>query len=218
MTETAATAADPAHIVGAPVLIVVDIQGGADPPRGLAHRDPLHGRSHGACAPRARGHPAQPRERASPSSSFRRCTSRHSSTSAASSTAPRARTASRADRTPSWRPASTPSRASSSSRSAATRRSSERNSRSCSRPTRPRRCCSSAGSPTCACTTPPSTRTSTTTAFRVLTDCVGGSTQQAHDNALQAMHYLQRDALVTAEDVHGYIDSRIDDGLVRAGA
>jgi nicotinamidase-related amidase len=29
MTETAATAADPAHIVGAPVLIVVDIQGGA---------------------------------------------------------------------------------------------------------------------------------------------------------------------------------------------
>lgn len=53
---------------------------------------------------------------------------------------------------------------------------------------------------------------------RVITDCVAGSTQQAHDNALAAVRYLQRDALVTAEDVHGYIDSRIDDGLVRAGA
>ncbi len=53
---------------------------------------------------------------------------------------------------------------------------------------------------------------------RVITDCVAGSTQQAHDSALGAVRYLQRDALVTAEDVHGYIDSRIDDGLVRAGA
>jgi nicotinamidase-related amidase len=43
--------------------------------------------------------------------------------------------------------------------------------------------------------------------FRVLTDCVGGSTQEAHDNALKAMHYLQRDALVTADDVNGWLDT-----------
>lgn len=36
--------------------------------------------------------------------------------------------------------------------------------------------------------------------FRVLTDCVGGSSQEAHDSALKAMHYLQRDALVTAAE------------------
>ena len=41
--------------------------------------------------------------------------------------------------------------------------------------------------------------------FRVLTDCVGGSTQQAHDNALQAMHYLQRDALVTAAQTNAWL-------------
>jgi len=43
--------------------------------------------------------------------------------------------------------------------------------------------------------------------FRVLTDCVGGSTQQAHDNALQAMHYLQRDALVTAAQTNAWLDT-----------
>lgn len=44
---------------------------------------------------------------------------------------------------------------------------------------------------------------------RVITDCVAGSTQQAHDNALAAMRYLQRDALVAADDVLGYIDSQL---------
>jgi len=53
---------------------------------------------------------------------------------------------------------------------------------------------------------------------RVITDCVAGSTQQAHDNALAAIHYLQRDALVTADDVHGYIDARINAESVRVGA
>jgi nicotinamidase-related amidase len=36
---------------------------------------------------------------------------------------------------------------------------------------------------------------------RVVTDCVGGSSHDAHDAALRAMAYLQRDALVTAADV-----------------
>jgi nicotinamidase-related amidase len=36
---------------------------------------------------------------------------------------------------------------------------------------------------------------------RVVTDCVGGSTQEAHDAALRAIHYLQRDALVGHADV-----------------
>lgn len=43
---------------------------------------------------------------------------------------------------------------------------------------------------------------------RVLTDCITGSTRQAHDNALQAIRYLQRDALVTADDVHRSIELR----------
>ncbi|MDT0235021.1 isochorismatase family cysteine hydrolase [Curtobacterium sp. BRB10] len=42
--------------------------------------------------------------------------------------------------------------------------------------------------------------------FRVVTDGVGGSTQQAHDNALAAMQYLQRDALVTTADVTAWLD------------
>lgn len=45
--------------------------------------------------------------------------------------------------------------------------------------------------------------------FRVLTDCVGGSSERAHDNALEAMHYLQRDALVTAEQVNAWLDERV---------
>jgi nicotinamidase-related amidase len=36
---------------------------------------------------------------------------------------------------------------------------------------------------------------------RVVTDCVGGSSQRAHDAALEAMGYLQRDCRVTSHDV-----------------
>jgi len=36
---------------------------------------------------------------------------------------------------------------------------------------------------------------------RVVTDCVGGSSQRAHDAALEAMAYLQRDCLVEHADV-----------------
>jgi nicotinamidase-related amidase len=36
---------------------------------------------------------------------------------------------------------------------------------------------------------------------RVVTDCVGGSSPRAHDAALEAMAYLQRDCLVTRDDV-----------------
>jgi len=37
--------------------------------------------------------------------------------------------------------------------------------------------------------------------IRVVEDCVGGSSQEAHDAALRAMTYLQRDALVRSADV-----------------
>jgi nicotinamidase-related amidase len=36
---------------------------------------------------------------------------------------------------------------------------------------------------------------------RVVTDCVGGSSRRAHDAALEAMAYLQRDCLVTSDAV-----------------
>jgi nicotinamidase-related amidase len=36
---------------------------------------------------------------------------------------------------------------------------------------------------------------------RVITDCVGGSSRRAHDAALEAMAYLQRDCRVTSDDV-----------------
>ncbi|MCW3015692.1 MAG: cysteine hydrolase [Solirubrobacterales bacterium] len=36
---------------------------------------------------------------------------------------------------------------------------------------------------------------------RVVTDCVGGSSPEAHAASLNAMAYLQRDALVTSDDV-----------------
>ncbi|MDX6689930.1 MAG: biuret amidohydrolase [Solirubrobacteraceae bacterium] len=36
---------------------------------------------------------------------------------------------------------------------------------------------------------------------RVVTDCVGGSSQAAHDAALAAMQYLQRDCLVSSDEV-----------------
>jgi nicotinamidase-related amidase len=40
----------------------------------------------------------------------------------------------------------------------------------------------------------------------VVTDCVGGSSQRAHDAALEAMAYLQRDCLVTADEVLAALD------------
>jgi nicotinamidase-related amidase len=43
---------------------------------------------------------------------------------------------------------------------------------------------------------------------RVLTDCVGGSSPEAHDAALRAVAYLQRDALVTADEVLEYLATR----------
>jgi nicotinamidase-related amidase len=43
---------------------------------------------------------------------------------------------------------------------------------------------------------------------RVLTDCVGGSSERAHEAALEAIEYLQRDALVTAADVTEWAMSR----------
>jgi len=45
-------------------------------------------------------------------------------------------------------------------------------------------------------------------AVRVLTDCVAGSSERAHDAALEAIEYLQRDALVTAADVRTWLDER----------
>jgi nicotinamidase-related amidase len=41
---------------------------------------------------------------------------------------------------------------------------------------------------------------------RVITDCVGGSSPHAHDHALEAMAYLQRDCLVTADEVLAALD------------
>ncbi|MFD5316599.1 cysteine hydrolase family protein [Streptomyces sp. NPDC127098] len=40
---------------------------------------------------------------------------------------------------------------------------------------------------------------------RVVTDCVGGSSQEAHDAALRAIHYLQRDALVHHAEALGWL-------------
>jgi nicotinamidase-related amidase len=42
---------------------------------------------------------------------------------------------------------------------------------------------------------------------RVVTDCVGGSSRRAHDAALEAMAYLQRDCLVAGEDVLAALDA-----------
>ncbi|EIN05595.1 isochorismatase hydrolase [Punctularia strigosozonata HHB-11173 SS5] len=44
--------------------------------------------------------------------------------------------------------------------------------------------------------------------FRTITDCVAGSTKRAHDNALEAMKYMQRDALVTCEAVLQWLDRK----------
>lgn len=43
---------------------------------------------------------------------------------------------------------------------------------------------------------------------RVLTDCVAGSSRRARDAALEAIAYLQRDALVTAADVTDWVSAR----------
>jgi len=43
---------------------------------------------------------------------------------------------------------------------------------------------------------------------RVLSDCVGGSSPEAHDAALRAIAYMQRDALVTAHEVLEYLAAR----------
>jgi nicotinamidase-related amidase len=45
---------------------------------------------------------------------------------------------------------------------------------------------------------------------RVVTDCVGGSSQEAHDAALAAMQYLQRDCLVTSDEVLAALGGRIE--------
>jgi biuret amidohydrolase len=37
--------------------------------------------------------------------------------------------------------------------------------------------------------------------FRVVADCVGGSSRESHDAALEAMAYLQRDAIVSSDEV-----------------
>jgi nicotinamidase-related amidase len=42
---------------------------------------------------------------------------------------------------------------------------------------------------------------------RVVVDGVGGSSQRAHDNALEAIGYLQRDALVTAAAVEEWLSA-----------
>lgn len=46
---------------------------------------------------------------------------------------------------------------------------------------------------------------------RVLSDCVGGSSDRAHEASLEAIAYLQRDALVTAEQVQNSLRSLIAD-------
>ena len=42
--------------------------------------------------------------------------------------------------------------------------------------------------------------------IRVVTDAVAGSSRQAHDAALRAIQYLQREALVTAADLEAAAD------------
>lgn len=45
---------------------------------------------------------------------------------------------------------------------------------------------------------------------RVLADGVGGSSERAHQASLEAIEYLQRDALVTAEQVQASLRARIE--------
>jgi nicotinamidase-related amidase len=44
---------------------------------------------------------------------------------------------------------------------------------------------------------------------RVVTDCVGGSSREAHEAALKAMKYLQRACLVTSDEVLAVLGGRI---------
>jgi len=44
--------------------------------------------------------------------------------------------------------------------------------------------------------------------IRVIRDLVGGSSHRAHDAALEAIEYLQRDALVLGDDVMAYLEQR----------
>ncbi len=46
---------------------------------------------------------------------------------------------------------------------------------------------------------------------RVVADCVGGSSERAHDAALEAIEYLQRDALVNSADVVAWCEQRVED-------
>ena len=52
---------------------------------------------------------------------------------------------------------------------------------------------------------------------RVVTDCVGGSSERAHDAALEAMAYLQRDCLVSSAEVLAALHGMGDPAAV-AGA
>lgn len=45
---------------------------------------------------------------------------------------------------------------------------------------------------------------------RVITDCVGGSSERAHGYALEAIEYLQRDALVRSDDVAAWLAARAE--------
>ncbi|WP_116951386.1 cysteine hydrolase family protein [Jiangella endophytica] len=45
---------------------------------------------------------------------------------------------------------------------------------------------------------------------RVITDCVGGSSERAHGYALEAIEYLQRDALVLSDDVAAWLTERAE--------
>ncbi|MEU6642564.1 isochorismatase family cysteine hydrolase [Saccharomonospora sp. NPDC046836] len=47
---------------------------------------------------------------------------------------------------------------------------------------------------------------------RVITDCVGGSSERAHGYALEAIEYLQRDALVVSDDVAAWLTQRAATG------
>lgn len=47
--------------------------------------------------------------------------------------------------------------------------------------------------------------------IRVVTDAVAGSSEEAHNSALRAIQYLQRDALITTEDVESALN---DDSAV----
>ena len=44
---------------------------------------------------------------------------------------------------------------------------------------------------------------------RVVTDCVGGSSREAHEAALNAMRYLQRECLVTSDEVLAALERRM---------